>query len=270
MRCQGSHHPVPGSYNQGIVRLLLLSDIHANLEALEAVLDAAPDFDRVVNLGDVVGYGASPNQVIGLLKATEPVSVRGNHDRVCSILGPIEGFNPVAKAAAEWTRDQLSHANLDWLAELPMGPVSLPKMAGVEFAHGSPDNEDRYVTGERVAGEVLKLTEAAVIFVGHTHMQGAFTRLPQGVQPAVPEPMRSASRVHRTRLRLRPDSRYLINPGSVGQPRDRDRRAAFALYDTTAHEVRFYRVPYDIAGAQQRILAAGLPQMLAARLAEGR
>jgi diadenosine tetraphosphatase ApaH/serine/threonine PP2A family protein phosphatase len=270
MRCQGSHHPVPGSYNQGIVRLLLLSDIHANLEALEAVLDAAPDFDRVVNLGDVVGYGASPNQVIGLLKATEPLSVRGNHDRVCAILGPIEGFNPVAKAAAEWTRDQLSHANLDWLAELPMGPVSLPKMAGVEFAHGSPDNEDRYVTGERVAGEVLKLTEAAVIFVGHTHMQGAFTRLPQGVQPAVPEPMRSASRVHRTRLRLRPDSRYLINPGSVGQPRDRDRRAAFALYDTTAHEVRFYRVPYDIAGAQQRILAAGLPQMLAARLAEGR
>ena len=252
------------------MRLLLLSDIHANLEALEACLDAAPDFDRLVNLGDVVGYGASPNQVIGLLKAAEPLSVRGNHDRVCAILGPIEGFNPVAKAAAEWTRDQLSEKNLDWLSRMPIGPVSLPLAPGVQFAHGSPDNEDRYINSERVAGEVLKFTDAAVSFVGHTHVQGAFARLPEGVQPVRPEPMHSASRVHRTRLRLRTDASYMINPGSVGQPRDRDRRAAFGLFDTTTREVRFYRVPYDIAGAQQRILQAGLPQMLAARLAEGR
>ncbi len=261
--------PPADGYNQGIVRLLLFSDIHANLEALEACLDAAPDFDRLVNLGDVVGYGASPNQVIGLLKATEPVNVRGNHDRVCAILGPIAGFNPVAKAAAEWTRDQLSEKNLEWLSRMPIGPVSLPMAPGVQFAHGSPDNEDRYITSERVAGEVMKVYPETSTFVGHTHVQAAFARLPEGVQPVRPEPMRSASRVQRTRLRLRPDASYMINPGSVGQPRDHDRRAAFALYDSELREVRFFRVPYDVAGAQQRILAAGLPQMLAARLAEG-
>jgi predicted phosphodiesterase len=255
------------------VRLLLLSDIHSNLEALEACLDAAPDYDRVANLGDVVGYGASPNQTVELLRATEPIGVRGNHDRVCTTLAGLENFNPWAAEAARWTFGELSERNFDWLQALPRGPVIDPEWSGMQLVHGSPLDEDTYLSSSRAAGEAMEHSAAALTFCGHTHVQAAYGQ-PAGSPPRAEllpvEPTPGIGRAQRWRLKLDGSWKYLVNPGSVGQPRDRDRRAAFALYDSEAREVLFYRVPYDIAGAQVRILEAGLPRQLAWRLEEGR
>jgi diadenosine tetraphosphatase ApaH/serine/threonine PP2A family protein phosphatase len=252
------------------VRLLLFSDIHSNLEALEACLDAAPEYDRVANLGDVVGYGGSPNQTVELLHATEPINVRGNHDRVCCGLDDTTNFNPAAADAAHWTRNELSDRNLDWLRELPCGPVRDKAWAGVQFVHGSPLDEDDYITSPFGASEALESSPCHLTFFGHTHIQCAYARPHDIAGPLVPERLNSASSAQISRLKLDPTKKYLVNPGSVGQPRDRDRRAAFAVYDSKHHEILFYRVPYDIAGAQERILQAGLPKMLAMRLDEGR
>jgi diadenosine tetraphosphatase ApaH/serine/threonine PP2A family protein phosphatase len=251
------------------VRLLLLSDIHSNLEALEACLDAAPEHDSVANLGDVVGYGASPNQVIELVREMAQINVRGNHDRCCSGREDITNFNPVAEAAAMWTRGELSDNNLDWLSELPSGPVRDSTWAGAQFVHGSPLGEDDYITSEPGARAALEVSSFHVTFFGHTHVQCAFVWPRMAAETLPMERLNSASRAQVFRLKLNPEKRYLINPGSVGQPRDRDRRAAFALYDGKKHEIRFYRVPYDIKRAQERILQAGLPQMLASRLEDG-
>jgi predicted phosphodiesterase len=252
------------------VRLLLLSDIHSNLEALEACLDAAPDYDLVANLGDVVGYGGSPNQTVELLRVTKPINVRGNHDRACCGLTDTTNFNPAAAAAAKWTRDELSDRNLDWLRELPCGPVRDKHCKGVQFVHGSPVDEDIYITSPFGASEALEFSNCHLTFFGHTHTQCAYARPHEIAGPLVPERLNTASFAQASRLRLDPARKYLVNPGSVGQPRDRDRRAAFAVYDSDEQEILFYRVPYDIAEAQMRILQAGLPKMLAMRLEEGR
>jgi diadenosine tetraphosphatase ApaH/serine/threonine PP2A family protein phosphatase len=252
------------------VRLLLLSDIHANLEALEACLDAAPEHDAVANLGDVVGYGANPNQVIDLVRAMRPINVRGNHDRACCGLEDLSTFNPVAACAATWTRTELSDRNLDWLRELPRGPLRDADWDGVQFVHGSPIDEDTYISSEFTAGPALEISPFHVTFFGHTHIQGAFARQYKVAEAQALESVRSISRIHISQLELEPAAKYLVNPGSVGQPRDRDRRAAFAIYDDAQRKIFFYRVPYDIRRAQERILQAGLPQILAARLEEGR
>jgi predicted phosphodiesterase len=252
------------------VRLLLISDIHGNLEAFEACLDAAPEYDAVANLGDVVGYGGSPNQVIELVRALDAINVRGNHDRCCCGLEDTTNFNPIAADAANWTRSELSDNNLDWLRDLPMGPLRDATWEGVQFVHGSPVDEDTYIASEYSASEALEASPFHLTFFGHTHIQGAFTQK-QNFAEALPlEWVNSASRIQISRLELVPGMKYLVNPGSVGQPRDRDRRAAFAIYDSTAQEILFYRVPYDIAGAQERILQAGLPKGLALRLEDGR
>lgn len=252
------------------MRLLLISDIHANLEAFEACLDTAPEYDSVANLGDVVGYGASPNQVVDLVRAMDPVNVRGNHDRCCCGLEDLSTFNPVAASAAIWTRTQLSDTNLDWLRQLPGGPLQDGLWEGVQFVHGSPEHEDIYIASEFSARSALEISPFHVTFFGHTHIQGAFGR--ENVRTvALPlEPVKSVNRLFVSRLVLEPKMKYLVNPGSVGQPRDGDRRAAFAVYDDEQQEILFYRVPYDVARAQERILSAGLPEMLAARLEEGR
>ncbi len=252
------------------MRLLLVSDIHGNLEALEACLDSAPEHDSVANLGDVVGYGASPNQVIDLVREMAPINVRGNHDRCCCGMVDLSNFNPVAAAAALWTRSKLSDFNLDWLIGLPRGPRRDAAWEGAQFVHGSPLGEDDYISSEFSANAALEGTSSRLTFFGHTHIQCAFTRPRRLAEPLPLERLNSASRAQVSRLKLNPAQQYLVNPGSVGQPRDRDRRAAFALYDSKKHEIRFYRVPYDIKRAQERILQAGLPEMLATRLADGR
>ena len=252
------------------MRALIVSDIHASLEALQAVLaDAQGHFDVVWNLGDVVGYGGSPNEVLDLLRPISSLDVRGNHDRVCCGLSSAVGFNPVARAAAMWTREELSPDNLEWLRAVPQGPLHPADSHGITCAHGSPLNEDQYILNMRDAWAPLQQAESSVTFIGHTHIQGGFAQSGHEWHELRPQFHASSGRVSWT-LPLPEGTRHLINPGSVGQPRDCDWRAAYAIYDREAAEIVFYRIPYDVTSSQGRILMAGLPERLAARLREGR
>ena len=251
------------------MRILLLSDIHSNLEALDACLAAAPAHDLVVNLGDTVGYGGNPNEVIALARELGKVFVRGNHDKAVSGLMDLEDFNPVAGLATLWTRNQLSHANLEWLRSLPQGPVEVEELPGIQFVHGSALDEDEYMVSVRDAIEPLITNAVPVTFFGHTHLQGGFM-LQGEISEAYRPGYRTVGQTETSDWPLRKDFRYLINPGSVGQPRDGDWRAAFAMFDSDAWIVTFYRVPYNLRVAQEKILAANLPPRLATRLATGR
>jgi predicted phosphodiesterase len=255
------------------MRALILSDIHANLEALTAVLAAAGEWDVLWNLGDMVGYGASPNQVLEVVRPLATLTVRGNHDRVCSGLTSSNAFNPTARAAANWTLAELSTENLLWLRSLPQGPLhpqhESPGEALVTLAHGSPLNEDQYILNMRDAWAPLQQMTTAITFVGHTHIQGGFSQKEHDWQEVRPR-YRSRNDVDSWTLAVPAGTRHLINPGSVGQPRDCDWRAAFAIYDSEACEVIYHRVAYDLTAAQGRVLMAGLPARLAARLREGR
>jgi predicted phosphodiesterase len=255
------------------MRLLVLSDIHSNLEALEACLEAAPPYDCAVNLGDVVGYNASPNEVCARVRAMDCPVVRGNHDRACSGLSGLSEFNLVAAMSARWTQNTLQTEHIDWLRNLPHGPLRRDEFPGLEFVHGSPRDEDEYVLNASTAGLDFSLPDHPdLIFFGHTHLQGGFGSKDDKTRAIAPA-YRSSDGVADSKIELIPGERYLINPGSVGQPRDSDWRAAFALYELQndgASSITFYRVPYDVQQAQGRILAANLPERLAARLALGR
>ena len=255
------------------MRALILSDIHANLEALAAVLAAAGPYDQLWNLGDVVGYGGSPNQVIEIIRPLSHLIVRGNHDRVCCGAASALGFNPVARMAAQWTQQELTTANLEWLKALDQGPIVPEKLAvgdpDVACVHGSPLNEDQYILSMRDAWAPLQQMTAHLTFFGHTHVQGGFSR--NGSEWHEIRPVyRSRNEAGSWTLALRAGTHHLVNPGSVGQPRDFDWRAAFAMYDSAASEITYHRIPYDLAASQGRILMAGLPERLAARLREGR
>jgi predicted phosphodiesterase len=254
------------------MRALILSDIHANLEALNAVLAAAGEWDALWNLGDMVGYGASPNQVLDIVRPLSTMTVRGNHDRVCSGLTSSLSFNPTARTAALWTLESLTPDNLVWLREVPQGPLQPEQDANgaqVTLAHGSPLNEDQYILSMRDAWAPLQQMTTAITFVGHTHIQGGFSQKQHDWHELRPR-YRSRNDLDTWTLPIPPGTRNLINPGSVGQPRDHDWRAAFAIFDSERCEVIYYRVPYDLAAAQGRILMARLPERLAARLREGR
>ncbi len=253
------------------MRALVLSDIHGNLEALEAVLacagDSAGGFDELWNLGDVVGYGANPNEVVERMRELAEVNVRGNHDRVCCGLTSSHGFNEVAAFAATWTRRRLTAANTQWLRDMPQGPIAADARA--MCAHGSPLHEDQYIVSMRDAWTPLQQMSTELTFFGHTHVQGGFSQRDEEWHENRPH-YSSAGEEERAEIGVPVGTRHLINPGSVGQPRDRDWRAAFAIYDSLQECVVFHRVPYDVQAAQKAIRAAGLPERLAARLAEGR
>jgi predicted phosphodiesterase len=251
------------------VRVLLLSDIHSNLEALEACLAAAPAYDTAVNLGDIVGYGASPNEVIERSRRLGKVFVRGNHDKAVCGLIDIKDFNPVAALASSWTRAQLTWENLEWLRTLPQGPAQVEGLPDAQFVHGSPVDEDEYVVNVGDAVAPLLISPAVVTFFGHTHLQGSFVQSDDHVDAFHPA-YRTVGQVESSEFPLKNGLRYLVNPGSVGQPRDGDWRAGFAVFDADARIITFYRVPYNLKSAQDRILAADLPQRLATRLAAGR
>ena len=251
------------------MRILLLSDIHANIEAMEACLAAAPKHDLVVNLGDIVGYGASPNEVIDLSRKVGAIFVRGNHDKACSGVSNMDDFNPIAGMAVIWTRTLLTRANLQWLRDLPAGPASVEQVPGVQFVHGSPDDEDEYLLMLHDAVRVLQHDPPALTFFGHTHVQGGF--LVGQDDAAVIRPVyQEKDKAEHFDFGIDRSCRYMINPGSVGQPRDGDWRAAFATFDSETSTVGYYRVPYDVKGAQKRIRDADLPERLAARLSQGR
>jgi diadenosine tetraphosphatase ApaH/serine/threonine PP2A family protein phosphatase len=245
------------------MRYLVLTDIHANLEALEACLaDAATRaYDRTVVLGDLVGYGADPNAVLERLRDLEPFAlVRGNHDKVACGLEPAEGFNSVARSAVQWTFDELTAEHRTWLAQLPQGPHQISDM--LEICHGSPFDEDAYIFDELDAARALKVSGRPLCMFGHTHCPAAFELSSDGLDGSEP----SAD----SRVLLVDGSKYLVNPGAVGQPRDGDARAAYAIVDDAARGVDMFRVRYAVAAAQAKIIKAGLPEVLAHRLAVGR
>ncbi len=251
------------------MRILLLSDIHANLEALEACLAAAPAYDFVANLGDVVGYGASPNEVIDRARDLGKIFVRGNHDKAATGLLSLEDFNPMAAAAALWTGEQLSREHFSWMQALPQGPLVIEAYPQMQIVHGSPVDEDTYVVSIGDALTPLLTESIPITFFGHTHLQGGFFANGSAADGFRPE-YRTVGQAESVSLQLKSSTRYLLNPGSVGQPRDGDWRAAFALFDTDAQVVHFHRTPYNLKSAQDRIFEAGLPARLATRLAAGR
>jgi diadenosine tetraphosphatase ApaH/serine/threonine PP2A family protein phosphatase len=251
------------------LRLLILSDIHANIDALEACLEAAPQCDSVANLGDVVGYGAAPNEVVDRVRGLGDIFVRGNHDRAAAGLVELTEFNHMAAMAAAWTQRTLTPENLEWVREIPRGPIIDGCCDGVQFVHGSPFDEDEYILSSPTAEIILEGSLFPRTFFGHTHVAGGYAK--RGREVFLVEPPKSEkTELASERVVLESDVRYLINPGSVGQPRDGDPRAGFATYEPEENAVTFYRVPYDIDKAQQRILRAGLPERLAKRLADGR
>ena len=250
------------------MRVLILSDIHANLEALEACLDAAPEYDQVYNLGDIVGYGANPNETAQRSRELGSIFVRGNHDKACSGLSDLSDFNPIAGLAALWTREELTDDHLEFLRALPQGPLS--PLENVQLVHGSPRDEDEYILMASDAYALLNEAAVPLTFFGHTHVQRCLLLDKAGQGKSFAPDYKSAKGKQTARLEIKPNTTYMVNPGSVGQPRDNDPRAAFLLYDTDAGVITFYRVPYDIELAQEKIFAAGLPERLAVRLEEGR
>jgi predicted phosphodiesterase len=245
------------------VRYLILSDIHSNWEALEAVLSAAEGlYEKIVCLGDLVGYGADPNRVVDWVRANVPVVIRGNHDKACSGLENLEWFNEVARQAALWTLSRLTDENRKYLVSLARGPLVTN---GMTLVHGSILDEDEYVVSPREAAEVFPYLEGPLTFFGHTHIQGGFVQSRERLQLIRPQPDKGPQY-----LEIQADETYLLNPGSVGQPRDGDWRSGFLIYDSEDRLIVFYRVEYDLATAQEKIRIAGLPEHLAARLEVGR
>lgn len=250
------------------MRYLILSDIHANWEALQAVRAHVrrKRYDRVLFLGDAVGYGASPNRVLDWMRSlgSNFHGVRGNHDRVCSGIDSAEYFNRYARQAAMWTLEHLDDRNLEFLRSLSEGPLELSD--GLAVCHGSSIDEDAYIFSAYDAQLAFGGLSNRLVFFGHTHVPSLFVlRECNGTQTLR---VRLVSG-RRLALDLEQDSRYLINPGSVGQPRDRDPRAAYAILDTDQQRIYFYRVSYRVSVARRRILTAGLPPVLGDRLLYG-
>jgi diadenosine tetraphosphatase ApaH/serine/threonine PP2A family protein phosphatase len=213
--------------------------------------------------GDLVGYGADPNAVVEWVRGNCPTVVRGNHDRASTGMDDLEWFNPVARAAALWTLQALSADNAEYIRGLPRGPLMLD---GFQVVHGSPFDEDEYVIAASEASNAFGYLETRLAFFGHTHVQGGFIWNRSRVETILRPAAESGSEY----LEIDADCAYLVNPGSVGQPRDGDPRAGYVLYDSEANRVNYCRVGYDIHGAQKKIQDAGLPPILADRLSVGR
>lgn len=244
--------------------ILVLADIHSNLEALQAVAADAGrfgPFDAVWCLGDVVSYGPDPDACIDWLREREAVCVAGNHDLAVTGREPLDRFNPLAAVACRWTQRNLTAGARDWLVGLPASPVPV---GDVTLVHGSlRDPVWEYALRADVAAASLLVAATPWVLVGHSHLPLAFERPGRGagvVARAWPEG---------EPLGLRGD-RMLLNPGSVGQPRDGDARAAYAVFDPEAGAITRHRVEYDLPATQAKMRAAGLPRPLADRLAVGR
>ena len=247
------------------MRYLILTDIHANLEAFETCLQDAQvrGYDDVLVLGDIVGYGPDPNEVVQRVRALEPLAiVRGNHDKVALGLSQADGFHAAAKAAAHWMLDTLTDESRAWLVALPMGPRLIGDM--IEICHGAPFDEDAYLFDELDARHAFDSATAPLCFFGHTHFAVAFRLAGDALEIVGP------SGNGETALMVNGGAKYLVNPGSVGQPRDGDPRAAYAIYNTDEQRVDLIRLTYPLEVTQAKMHRAGLPEPLARRLALGR
>ena len=240
---------------------------------MEAVLDDARGrYDRAVSCGDLCDYGPDSNWVVDWSRASLAAVIRGNHDRVCAGLDSMDSFSDLAQTSARWTMEHLRPGNRTYLRELPQGPRLVDDC--LVLVHGSPRHEDEYVTNMQEIGEVFSFlavnapseVNSLPFFFGHTHMQGVFVRA-EGRTRRISPPL---TPIPEARVSLDPGAAYLINPGSVGQPRDGDPRAAYAIFDSVTREVALRRAPYDYLATERKIVAAGLPVRLGVRLAFGR
>lgn len=247
------------------MRLAIIADIHSNLEALERVLERIrqEEVEFILNLGDLVGYNASPGECLALLRNRPDIhNLAGNHD--LALLEPerAEAFNIIAYQALMWCREQVPREGLEFLQGLPL-TLETP---GFWACHGTPTNPDTYIAyhfqGKRVLRDMSKGSGVRVCFFGHTHRRALWYRDIRG-KVALQE-------IARPKVVLSREGHYLINPGSVGQPRDGNPEAAYAVFDDEEFSIHFKSVPYDVAAAQRRILTAGLPPYLAERLAQGK
>lgn len=270
------------------MKYAIISDLHSNLEALTAVLDKidGAGVDRIVCLGDVVGYNANPNECVSIMRERAIPTICGNHDAVACGMAEPWGFNPIALAAALWTRENLTPASLDWLRSLP----DSRRFEDFLAVHGSPMDRDTYMFGwEDILPHLdyLREQDCSLCFFGHTHFPGIFSadgvytvdddsrfhlREARGDREGTDDTSsnRTARPSSGTPRGRRTSKEFFINPGSVGQPRDGDPRAAYGILDTAKGEYELVRVPYPIKQAAERAIAAGLPHFLAERLYLGR
>jgi diadenosine tetraphosphatase ApaH/serine/threonine PP2A family protein phosphatase len=243
-----------------MTKILIISDVHANLVALQAVLASAGSIDQAWCLGDIAGYGARPNECIQLIRSLPNLTcMLGNHDLGVSGNGSLDIFNGDARKALLWQRDQINLENLKFLASLPGKAVEKEK---VTLVHGSPrDPVWEYVLNTLTARLCLDTLKTPWCFLGHSHFQVVFQTSANGEEVTIEKPAVGE------KYRLK--EKALFNPGSVGQPRDRDPKAAYAIFDPEEQTWEPHRAEYDIRAAQQQIIAAGLPPRLAERLAAG-
>ena len=234
------------------MRYFILSDIHSNIEALEACVQRAKQagYDAVLCCGDIVGYGPSPVEAIDGIRALNAVTIRGNHDRVAAGLDEATQFNPHARHAVYWTRAVLPDSYRDYLANLPIGPLDITSQA--QLVHGALTHEDDYIFTEADADENFVLTDKAITFFGHSHFPVVFSSNGRG------DALQATSYEFDEFIAVKCESgkKLLVNPGSVGQPRDGDARASFAIWDADRARIEFYRVEYDVKRTQERMRAA--------------
>jgi diadenosine tetraphosphatase ApaH/serine/threonine PP2A family protein phosphatase len=240
------------------MRFAILSDLHANLEATEAVLADARECEctHYVCLGDIVGYNANPHECVEIVQRLECPVVKGNHDEQASLEESSRDFNPLAEMAINWTREHLSEQDKQWLRDLPL----LRQVRDFTIVHATLDTPEQwgYVFNTLDAAASFTYQHTTICFFGHTHVAGAFVR-DDGIK-----------RVKADKLMIEETKKYFINTGSVGQPRDGDWRAAYCIYHIDQNMVEQRRVKYDLGGAQEKIIKGGLPPLLAERLKLGR
>ena len=242
------------------MRYGIVSDVHSNIEALHAVLAALDEerVDQLLCLGDIVGYGPSPNECCTSLVQRGCISIAGNHDEAAATGSGLEFFTPLAREALEWNRAALTPDHLSMLTALPRERT----IGGFDVVHGAPVYHFEYILDTLDAEAAFARTPAALTFVGHTHVAEVYYQDSSGrtYQQRL---------MHGGRIEISPEYRYIVNPGSVGQPRDRNPQAAFAVCDTEARIVDVKRVNYDVQGVQRRMEEARLPAQLGERLAVG-
>lgn len=245
------------------MRYLVFTDIHGNLESFLALLKfiQRKKIDYYLFLGDLVGYGASPNEIIQKIQTLNPISlIRGNHDKAVCGLDSIDTFNPIAASAIYWTKQNLKKKNMDYLSHLKKGPIIIHDH--ITLCHGAPFDEDYYIFGEFDAAEAFKYIRTPLCFFGHTHFPYVYTEKDNIVEGTF-------LLGNSNEVKLEKGVKYLINPGSVGQPRDRNPRASCAIYDSNVKRIKFFRLDYDIEQAQKKIREKDLPLALAERLSLG-
>jgi predicted phosphodiesterase len=240
------------------MKYAIIADIHGNLEAFQVVLEdiRAQNATHIVCLGDIVGYNANPKECLQIVRDMNIPVVKGNHDEYCSTDNALDGFNPHAAEAVHWTRDQLTDDDKQWLRDLKYSRIA----ANFTMVHATLDAPDRwgYVFDKLAAAASFPYQNTQMCFFGHTHVPVAFMR---------DTVVRGGTY---SKFKVDPSKKYFINVGAVGQPRDNNPKSAYVIYDMDAQTIELRRLDYDIEAAQKKIIAAGLPERLAERLAYGR